>query len=286
MSFFPVGSKQPAPFMNIGRTFGIRGSVGSFYRITKKHGALLCWYRTHWYTPQPDHIEHFGSITPRMYLDRHIFKMPWELSRNLPDETRWEKVLNSKRCWVERVHWVEEDGFQHRVNWKLYSDRVNAELQASVDALPQYTLLMRNVPRTWKKLDVDLARIRGLSVREAMAQCKLGSKKGDLVLHRALEILQRGAETKGLDKERLRLGKCMVTKGLTDSQVDIRSKGYYSWKTKRASDLFLTAIEDCEMKLPDRTLLPYTATVALRRAGLPTEQMAVLDVPAITAEGI
>lgn len=284
MSYFPYASHRPAPAFNLTRVPQGRSAVGSFLRISKKHGSLQQWYRTHWYTPKPDHIEHH-PVTPRIYLDRHLFKLPWELSRNLPDETRWEKVINSKRYAVERVHWVEEDGYMHRVNWKLYSDRVNAELQASVDALPQFTLFLKSVPRSWKKLDIDLAKVRGLSLREAIAQCKLGADKGDNVMYRALELLQRGAETKGLDKERLRLGKCTCYRGATDRQVDIRSRGYYSWRTKRSSNMSLTAVEDPEMRLPDRTLLPYSASVALRRAGMPAEQV-VLDVPAITAEGI
>ena len=173
----------------------------------------------------------------------------------------------------------------HPVNWKLYSDRVNAELQAAVDALPQYSIMMKAVPRSWRKLDLDCALIRGLSVREATAQCKLGTTKGCNILNRALELAQKGAETKGLDKERLRIGSLRVTRGPTDKQIDIRSKGYYAWKTKKASHLFLTVIEDPEMRLPDRTSLPFASQQALRQAQIPVEPV-VLDVPAITAEGI
>jgi ribosomal protein L22 len=285
LSLFATTGRQPAPFFNLSRKFDGRVSAGSFFKFTRHHASMQRWYKCHWYTPKPDHIEHHGPITPRIYLDRHIYKLPWLISRNLPDETRWEKVLNSQRYAVERVHWVEEDGFQRRVNWKLYSDRVNAELQASVDALPLFSLFIKGVPRSWRKMDMDLARLRGLSVREAIAQCRLSSNKGENILFRALEMLQRGAETKGLDKERLRLGKCGVLKGKTDKQFDLRSKGYYAWRTKRTCSVSLTAIEDPEMRLPDRTLLPYSATVALRRAGVPSENV-VLDVPAITAEGI
>lgn len=282
---FSLYRQGPAPYFNVTRQTPARGPVGSSKLFTAHHAQRSVWYRMHYYSQKPTHIEHHGDITPRIYLDRHIYALPWLTSRNLPDETRWERVLNSKRYAVERVHWVEEDGFQHPVNWKLYSDRVNAELQASVDALPQYTVRMASIPMAWKKLDISCQRVRGLSLREAMAQCKLSPTKGAIVLARALEFAQKGAESKGLDKERLRLGQVRVMIGPTDKQIDMRSKGYYSWKTKRASHLFLTVIEDPEMRLPDRTRLPYASQVALRIAHIPVEPV-VLDVPAITAEGI
>lgn len=278
-------SLRPAPFFNISRKFESRGSVGSNIKLTTNHAYHTVWYKPHRYSLKPPHIENHGMITPRIYLDRHIYNLKWLESRNLPDETRWEKIYNSKRYSVERTHWVEEDGFMHSVNWKLYSDRVNAELQAAVDALPQYTLNMQMVPIAWNKLDIACARIRGLSVREAIAQCKLGATKGCVILNRALEIVQKGAESKGLDKERLRLGELRVLQGNRDKQIDLRSKGYYSWKTKKSCHLFMTVIEDPEMRLPDRTRLPYASQTALRRAAIPVDPV-VLDVPAITAEGI
>ena len=277
-------SVRPAPAFNIVKTLQHRGSVGSHIRLTSRHAQQRVWYKQNQYSEKPHHVEKFEQM-PRVLLDRHIYKLSWDLARNVPDETRWERFYNSMRYTVDRTHWVEEEGLLHRVNWKLYSDRVNAELQAAVDALPQYSLTMKAVPMSWRKLDIELARIRGLSVREAVAQCKLGMGKGSGVLFRALEILQKGAETKGLDKERLRLGRCDVAIGTRDKQMDLKSKGYYSWRTKRSSHLFMTVVEDPEMRLPDRTRLPYNSQVALRRAGIPTSSI-VLDVPAITAEGI
>lgn len=282
---FQLYRQSPAPYFNVTRKLPSRGTVGSSKKLTALHAQRAVWYKMHNYSQKPANMEHHGKITPRIYLDRHIYHLPWLTSRNLPDDTRWEKVYNAKRYSVERVHWVEEDGFLHPVNWKLYSDRVNAELQASVDALPQYTVKMAAIPMGWRKLDICCARIRGLSLREAVAQCKLSPTKGAVVLARALEFAQKGAESKGLDKERLRLGQVRVMIGPTDKQVDIRSKGYYAWKTKKASHLFLTVIEDPEMRLPDRTRLPYASQVALRQAQIPSEPV-VLDVPAITAEGI
>jgi ribosomal protein L22 len=277
-------STAPAPFPNISRKLNPRGSLGMRIGLTNMHQHRAVWYKLHRDSIKPHGIEHH-PVMPRILLDRHLYALKWNTARNLPDETRWEKVYNGMRYAVERVHWVEEDGFLHRVNWKLYSDRVNAELQAAVDALPQFTVRLKSIPMSWRKLDIAAARIRGLSMREAVAQCKVGEGKGCNVLGRALDIAQKGAETKGLDKERLRLGTVRVTQGQRDKQADIRSRGYYAWKTKKSSHLFVTVIEDPELRLPDRTRLPYASQVALRRAGIATEPV-VLDVPAITAEGI
>jgi hypothetical protein len=118
-----------------------------------------------------------------------------------------------------------------------------------------------------------------------MAQCKLSSRKGHQIVYRALEMAQQGAEGKGLDKEKLRILHINCSQGPTDKQIDLRSKGYYSWKTKRASNLLLTIAEDPEMVLPDRSTIPYASMMSMKRAGL-RDEPTVLDVPAITAEGI
>ncbi|EPY43738.1 hypothetical protein AGDE_00183 [Angomonas deanei] len=204
---------------------------------------------------------------------------------NCPDINRWERVVNSQRVTEDRWAGVEEDGVMYQVNWKLYCERLETELQNAQDQLPQYALMMRAVPSAWKKLDIELSVLRGLSVREAMAQCKLSTRKGHLIAFRALELAQQGAETKGLDKEKLRIAFISCIPGPTDKQIDIRSKGYYAWKTKKSSHLLVTVTEDPEMVLPDRTAIPYASLMSLKRAGLYNEPT-VLDVPAITAEGI
>ncbi|EPY27527.1 hypothetical protein STCU_02710 [Strigomonas culicis] len=203
----------------------------------------------------------------------------------MPDMSRWERVVNSQRVTEDRWAQVEEEGLVYQVNWKMYSERLETELQSAQDLLPQYTLIMRATPTNWKKFDIELSVLRGLSVREAMVQCKLSIRKGHLIAYRALELAQQGAEGKGLDKERLRIAHITCLPGPTDKQIDIRSKGYYAWKTKKSSHLVVSLAEDPEMVLPDRSVVPYASLLSMKRAGL-AEEPTVLDVPAITAEGI
>eukprot|EP00796_Vickermania_ingenoplastis_P010197 gene10198-7145_t len=141
--------------------------------------------------------------------------------------------------------------------------------------------MMKAVPSAWKKLDIELSVLRGLSVREAMAQCKLSIRKGHMAVFRALELAVQGAEGKGLDKERLRIIHITCMPGPTDKQVDIRSRGYYAWKTKKSSHLLLTLAEDSDMVLPDRSAVPYGSLMTLRKAGLvdETPSLASTDVP-------
>jgi ribosomal protein L22 len=280
----PSGYVRPAPHFNIRKTPAAR-HMGSQYLFAKKHTARQVWHKTQWYSkPFFGVTKHVGGA-PRMLLDRDIYRLKWAFYRNLPDSNRWEKLSNGKRVSEDRFSLVEEDGELHKVNWKLYSDRLNAEMQATVDHLAQYSLFMAAVPSSWRKLDIAVARIRGLSLREAMAQCKLSHKKGHNVLYRALEMAQQGAETKGLDKEKLRVSFVTAYPGPPDKQIDIRSRGYYAWRTKKSSHIMLTLSEDPEMTLPDRAVLPFKSQLAMRRAGINPEAM-VLDVPAITAEGI
>jgi ribosomal protein L22 len=242
------------------------------------------WWRITKNTRKPAHIERYLNM-PRMLLDRDIYKLPFSFGRNLPDLTRWEHLINGTRVSSDRTHLVEEDGMRYSVNWRLYSDRVNAELQQAVDSQPCFTFFMAAAPFKWKGMDVAAARIRNLSLREAMAQCKLSPLKGHLILYKCLERAQQGAEGKGLDKERLRVARVVIKKGPTDKQADMKSKGYFAWKTKKASHILVTLLEDPELQLPDRSMLPHESRVSLRRAGILTEPT-VLDIPAITAEGI
>lgn len=277
---------RPATRYNIGLgPAPKRNNVGSQYLRTQLHYARETWYRRQYFNSKPFAIsKHMGS-TPRILLDRTLWRSVWMNKNNLPEANRWERVVNSQRVTEDRWALVEEEGTMYQVNWKLYCERLETELQNAQDQLPQYCLTMRAVPSAWKKLDIELAVLRGLSVREAMAQCKLSIRKGHMAVFRALEIALQGAEGKGLDKERLRIASISCTPGPTDKQVDLRSKGYYAWKTKKSSHLTLTLVEDPEMVLPDRTAIPYASLMTMKRAGLRTEPT-VLDIPAITAEGI
>lgn len=204
---------------------------------------------------------------------------------NIPDINRWERVVNNQRVTEDRWALVEEDNTMVQVNWKMYCNRLETELQAAQDQLPSFSFMMKAVPSAWKKFDIELSVLRGLSVREAMAQCKLSIRKGHMAVFRALELAVQGAEAKGLDKERLRIVHITCMPGPTDKQIDIRSRGYYAWKTKKSSHLLLTLAEDTEMVLPDRSAVPYASLLTLRKAGL-REDAPVIDVPAITADGI
>ncbi|KAK7195622.1 Ribosomal protein L22p/L17e [Novymonas esmeraldas] len=262
-----------------------RQNVGSQFLATQKHFAREVWYKRQYFSTRPFAISKHMGGTPRILLDRSLWRSLWFAKANLPDVNRWEKVVNSQRVTEDRWALVEEEGTMYQVNWKMYGERLEAELQKAQDQLPQYSFMMKAVPSAWKKLDIELSVLRGLSVREAMAQCKLSTRKGHMAVFRALELTQQGAEGKGLDKERLRIASISCAPGPTDKQVDLRSRGYYAWKTKKSSHLLLTVCEDPEMVLPDRTAIPYASLMTMKRAGLRTEPT-VLDVPAITAEGI
>jgi ribosomal protein L22 len=277
---------RPAPVFAIPRSVPHRRSgVGNQFLLTKRHGARQLWHKSSYFNSTPFGIDRQKGL-PRMLLDRSVYgHTSWQTKNNNPDVNRWERFINSMRVTEDRWALVEEDGAMHKVNWKMYCQRLETELIASKDHVPQYTLQMKALPITWKKLDINISLIRGLSVREAMAQCKLSMRKGHQIIYRALELAQQGAETKGLDKEKLRVVYISCSQGPTDKQIDIRSKGYYSWKTKRSSHMMLTIAEDPEMVLPDRTAIPFASMLSLKRAGL-REEATVLDVPAITAEGI
>eukprot|EP00758_Cryptobia_borreli_P002634 Tbor_TRINITY_DN3172_c0_g2::TRINITY_DN3172_c0_g2_i1::g.14633::m.14633 len=261
-----------------------RTPTGSKYRQTVKHTHRCIWYKTAWWVEKPFAISYY-YLYPRHLLDRDVWKNRWTTKQNNPEPARWEKIVNSMRTTEDRWALVEEEGFMHKVNWKLYSQRLKTELVASRENLPQFTYKMKGAPIAWKKLDWQLARMRGLSVREAMAQCKLSSYKGHLIVFKCLEACLQGAENKGLDKEKLRVAVLSCKPGPCDAQIDIRAKGYYSWKSKKSSNILVCVVEDPEMILPDRTAVPHSSVLALKRAGLHSEPT-MLDVPAITAEGI
>jgi ribosomal protein L22 len=270
----------PGPHGHAGR------HIGAHHMMTKKHAARSIWYRSNYDSKPYFGIQKHVNHLPRVLLDRDVQpRVRWAMESHIPDAARWERIVNGMRWAEDRVHYVEEDGQMHAVNWKLYSDRLNAELQQTVDQLPSFVLHAKAAPMGWKKLDIRFAWARGLSLREAMAQCKLGNSKSHTVLLHFLERVQQGAENKGLDKEKLRIHIARVSPGLTDRQIDIKSRGYYAWKVKKSSTIVLGVVEDPEMVLPDRTVLPYQTQLNLRKAGIATEET-VLDVPAITAEGI
>lgn len=271
-----LGSVNPLPK---------RSNVGSQFFRTQKHYARVNWYRRQYFSQKPFGISKFTGGTPRILLDRTLWRSVWANKANVPDINRWERVVNSQRVLEDRWALVEEESTMFQVNWKMYCERLEAELQAAQDQLPSFTIMFKAVPSAWKKLDIELSVLRGLSVREAMAQCKLSIRKGHMAVFRALELAVQGAEAKGLDKERLRIIHITCFPGPTDKQVDIRSRGYYAWKTKKSSHLLLTVAEDSEMVLPDRSAIPYSSLMALRRAGL-SDESPVIDIPAITADGI
>ncbi|CCD13559.1 unnamed protein product [Trypanosoma congolense IL3000] len=276
---------RPAPRFAMGHTLAHRSNVGSQFLYTQKHGSRVTWYKKQYFSQRPFAIQRHRGSTPRILLDRSLWKSVWMTKLHLPDVNRWERVVNSQRVTDDRYALVEEEGAMHKVNWGLYCERLETELLAAQERLPQYTLLMKAVPSSWKKLDIDVSVLRGLSLREAMAQCKLSMRKGHQITFRVLEMAQQGAEAKGLDKEHLRVAHISCYPGPTDKQIDIRSKGYYAWKTKKSSHLILTLAEDPEMLLPDRTCIPYSSLMSMSRAGLSAQSVS-LDVPAITADGI
>lgn len=275
-----------APGYSLGlRPLQKRSNVGSQFFRTQKHFAREHWYRRQYFSQKPFAISKYTGGTPRILLDRTLWRSVWSTKANLPEINRWERVVNSQRVSEDRWAMVEEDGKMYPVNWKMYCERLETELQSAQDQLPSYTFMMKAVPSAWKKLDIEISVLRGLSVREAMVQCKLSIRKGHMAVFRALELALQGAEAKGLDKDRLRIIHITCMPGPTDKQVDIRSRGYYAWKTKKSSHLLLTVAEDAEMVLPDRSVIPYASLMSLRKAGFSVDAP-VLDIPAITADGI
>ncbi|KAG8344069.1 putative Ribosomal protein L22p L17e [Trypanosoma vivax] len=274
-----------APRFAMGHILPRRSNVGSQFLYTQRHGSRVTWYKRQYFSSRPFAIQRHSGTTPRILLDRSLWKSIWFTKIHLPDINRWERVVNSQRVTEDRYALVEEEGVMHKVNWGLYCERLETELTANQERLPQYTTVMKAVPSNWKKLDIDISVLRGLSLREAMAQCKLSIRKGHQIAFRSLEMALQGAEAKGLDKEHLRVAHISCYPGPTDKQIDIRSRGYYAWKTKKSSHLIVTLAEDPEMVLPDRSCIPYSSLLSLRRAGLSC-QPTLLDVPAITADGI
>jgi hypothetical protein len=225
--------------------------------------------------------------TPRMLRDRDFWRdTTWEEKRRLPDTSRWEKLVDGKRVTEDRWALVEEDGEMHKVSWKLYCQRVETEMKAAYDSVPQFRHWVTGIPDAQKRLEPSSAVVYNLSLREALAQCKMTRCKGRLIQGRLLEMSRQGAEMKGLDKEKIRVVNVNTLRGKTDKAIDIRSKGYFAWKTLRSSEAEIILGEDPEMVLPDRTSLPYSSQLALRKAGIATSTMEIIDVPAITAEGI
>lgn len=281
-------STRPAPAFNVhpggALNYPGRGAIGSRIKLDKLHTRHDIWYKSRWFQAKPFAMNYFVD-TPRMLLDRDFYKYRFQSVKNLAFFSRWERVVDSKRGFEDRWWIVEEEGESLKVNYKLYSERLNNELRQIQESLPQLTIIMKGVPYPWKKMEISCAVVQGLSLREAMAQCKFGLRKGHLVLYRAFEKLLQGAEAKGLDKDKLRVTRTHVAMGSRDKQIDIKSKGYYAWRTKRSCLLLVSVTEDPDMVLPDRTIIPYRSQVSLRKAGIRTEAT-ILDVPAITAEGI
>ena len=88
---------------------------------------------------------------------------------NNPEVNRWEKVVNSMRVREDRWAMVEEEGKMCRVSWKLYCQRLEAELIEQRQQLPQHSVFLKSCPSSWKKLDIDIALVRRLSV-QALAE--------------------------------------------------------------------------------------------------------------------
>lgn len=280
-----IGRFRPALYHNKKESFGPQNYAWSRWSLYRHHGTPGEWWRHSGKHVKPQHVE-LHDYTPRVLLDRHLYHdKVWVERLHLPDESRWEKFVNGRRVTEDRWSLVEEEGQVHKVNWKLYSQRISAEVKASYDALPSFRYEATSLPIWWRSLDTVCAVVNRLSVREALVQCKLGTYKSHRCMHYALEQAMKGAEAKGLDKDKLRVTEVFTLKGPTDRSFNLRSKGFYSWVTKHSASIHLVVSEDPEMVLPDRTRVPYQVEVALRRAGIATKQV-VLDVPAITAEGI
>lgn len=261
-----------------------RTSIGGQYFQTNRHYSRRTWYKAQYFTKSPFGVSLVRG-TPRILLDRSLYRSLWSAKVNNPDVNRWEKVVNSMRTSEDRFALVEEEGLMHRISWKMYCKRLESELEAQKQQLPQYTIRFASAPSGWKKLHLSCCVLGDLSVREAMAQCKLSNRKGHQIIFRALEKAVQGAEAKGLEKDKLRISLINCVQGTVDKQVDLRAKGFYAWKTKRSSNLVITVVEDPDLVLPDRSAIPYSSMLTMRRAGL-REEVTVLDVPAITAEGI
>lgn len=256
-------------------------------QFTKKHGTHAFWWGFQTHSVKPFGIEKF-DYTPRLLLDRWMFRQDYyDQEHRIPDSSRWEKIVNGKRVTEDRWALVEEEGEMHKVNWKLYSERIETELRSSYENVPQYRYWMDALPSHWKWIDVGAAKVRNLSVREGLAQSKLDSNKCNFIVGRTMELAQQGAEAKGLDKDKLRVSDYIAIRRKGDRQMNIKSKGYWAWATLQSSEARVTLTEDPEMVLPDRSALPYSSIAALRKAGIPVESAGeVIDVPAITAEGI
>eukprot|EP00760_Papus_ankaliazontas_P030673 PhM_4_TR4962/c0_g1_i1/m.26930 len=257
-----------------------------FEKRLKPHGSHFPWWRSRWNTLPPAGIIRYTE-TPRILLDRDLFEQPiWQRSINFPDSSRWERIINGERVTEDRHAYVEEDGEVIAVPWKAYNERINRELEDSVQSTPEYTQILEGCPVNWKKLEFALAVCRGLSLREAKVQMKLLGQKPHHIVHRLLELAETNAvNNKGLNRDKLRIARITCWKGREDAGVNIRSRGYFSWKTKHASTVLVVVAEDPEMVLPDRTRLPWWVEERLRRHGIATSETE-LDVPAITAEGI
>ena len=250
-----------------------------------QHNSRTPWFKTSWNTQKIKDINRYTE-TPRILLDRDLFRDKWIDSVHLPESDRWERVINGQRVVEDRYFLVEEEGQQYPINWRVYCERVNKELKETMKALPQYTQVLVNCPVSWKKLDVANALARGMSVREAKVQLKFKGQKQHQIIYRCLELAEHGAvNEKGLDRDKLRVAKITCYRGKTDVQIDIRSKGYYAWKTKRNATLLITVAEDPHLELPDRTKLPWWVQDRLARNQFSTNNV-TLDVPALSTEGI
>lgn len=281
-----VGSGLPNPLNVKGPEGRVRQVIATENTMRKYHMQRRGWWRTRIRNSIPYYGIWRHEDVPRILLQRNFINgQHWSEKKNLPDEARWERVINGMRWSEDRYSLVEEDGQMHKVNWKLYSDRVNAELHAMVEHMPSFSMKFTGVPANWRWLDIALQRVAGLSMREALAQTKLEWGTNNVILFHLLEMVQQGAENKGLDKEKLRLSFSTVWFGSRDKAIHLRSRGYYSWRTIKSSKVILVVTEDPEMELPDRTVLPFRSQLALRKAGIDSE-ITVLDVPAITADGI
>lgn len=279
-----LGRWRPAHHQNKRDVFLKNAATGSRLTVRQHHNTNRTWWAVSRNAVKPFGIEQYNYV-PRVLLDRHMYRRTWDEAIHLPDESRWEKMVNGRRVTEDRWALVEEDGETHKVNWKLYSQRISAEIKQSYEHLPSYRYEATNLPVIWRSLDAASAMMRRLSVREALAQCKLQNLKSFKVMHHVLEAAQQGAESKGLDKDRLRVTTLFTLKGPSDAAIDLKSRGFYSWKSKQSASLHVVVSEDPDMVLPDRTVVPFQVQAALRRAGIATKHT-VLDVPAITAEGI
>ena len=259
----------------------------AYYRFRSKHLTRDYWWKTGRYVNRP-FVINFFEYTPRVMMDRDLFREEqWEEKHRMPDTSRWEKIVNGKRVLEDRWALVEEDGEMHKVNWRLYSKRLESEIKAAYDNVPQWRHQLDGLPVNWERLDPSIAVARNLSVREAIAQGKLDETKHRQIMGRVIEIAQASADGKGLDKDKLRVTFADTFRGKRDQKLHLKSKGYYAWGSIESSNVRVVLAEDPEMVPPDRSVLPYVSQLNLKRAGIPSKNMGeMIDVPAITAEGI